>query len=114
MGCEDGMPHLTRPVMLDWATQQGFNSSYPLQLLSRADLQSDDKWFTESYQVYLNLIWPSGEAGAGDMAGGADHRPTAQSLQLLDTLERDLTKARADFERLMQTDLPEFNCSMIT
>ena len=85
-----------------------------LQLLSRADLQSDDKWFTESYKVYLNLIWLNGEVGtgAGDMAGGADHRPTAQSLQVLQILEADLAKAKGDFELLMQNDVPAFNRSM--
>jgi hypothetical protein len=73
-------------------------------------------WFTESYKACLNLIRLNGEVGtgAGDMAGGADHRPTAQSLQVLDTLGSDLTKARADFERLMHNDLPAFNRSMIT
>ncbi len=88
--------------------------SVELQLLSRADLQSDDKWFTDAYEVYLNLIWLNGEVGtgAGDMAGGADHRPSAQSLQVLDLLEQDLAKAKADFEILMRNDVPAVNRAM--
>src|SRR6185437_2411850 len=49
-----------------------------LQLLSRSSMQSDDKYYPEQYKVYMNLIWFNGEigTGAGDVAGGADHRPT--------------------------------------
>jgi hypothetical protein len=85
-----------------------------LQLLSRADLHSDDKYFVEAYKVYLNLLWLSGAvgSGAGDEAGGADYRPTDAQLQVLDLIEKDLAKAKADFKVLMEKDVPAFNQSM--
>ncbi len=85
-----------------------------LQLLSRAELHSDDKWYVEAYKIYLNLIWQSGVVGtgAGDVAGGADSRPTQAAMQVTADIERDLAKARADFDRFIQTDLPAFNKSM--
>ncbi len=85
-----------------------------LQLLSRSDLESDDKWFVEAYKVYLNLIWLNGEVGTGasDVAGGADYRPTDQSMAVLQQIEQDLTKAKADFDTLMTRTVPEFNRSM--
>jgi len=85
-----------------------------LRLLSRSDLHSDDKWFVESYKVYLNLLWLSGEVGlgAGDVAGGAEYRPTDSSVQVLDALEKELAAARAGFDALIATDLPAFNKAM--
>jgi hypothetical protein len=84
------------------------------QVLSRADLHSDDKYFVEAYKVYLNLLWLSGAvgSGAGDEAGGADYRPTDAQLQVLDLIEKDLAKAKADFKVLVEKDLPAFNQSM--
>ncbi|HEX6559312.1 MAG TPA: hypothetical protein VF021_07610, partial [Longimicrobiales bacterium] len=48
-----------------------------LQLLSRTDLHSDDKWYVEAYKLYMNLVWLYGEVGpgAGDVAGGMDSKP---------------------------------------
>ncbi|MGI8509332.1 MAG: WD40/YVTN/BNR-like repeat-containing protein [Gemmatimonadaceae bacterium] len=82
-----------------------------LQLLSRSDLNSDDKYYVERYRVYMNLVWLSGEvgSGAGDVAGGADSRPTTASHAVLDGIERDLTAARAGFTTLVQQDVPAFN-----
>src|SRR5207237_872588 len=56
-----------------------------LRLLTKSDLNSDDKYYVEAYKVYLNLIWLAGEVGtgAGDVAGGADSRPTDTSLEVL-------------------------------
>ncbi len=56
-----------------------------LQLLTRSDLHSDDKWFVEQYKVYLNLVWLNGTigTGAGDVAGGADYRPTDAAMEEL-------------------------------
>ena len=82
-----------------------------LQLLSKSDLMSDDKWFVEQMKVYLNLIWLNGEVGLGasDMAGGADYRPTDASMQTLQTLESEIQKAKADFDHLMNVEVPAFN-----
>jgi hypothetical protein len=81
-----------------------------LQLLSRTELNSDDKWFVESYKIYLNLVWLYGEVGtgAGDVAGGADYRPTDAQLETLAQIERDLAKAAADYKLLMETHVPAF------
>jgi len=85
-----------------------------LRLLSRTDLHSDDKWYVEPYKVYMNLIWLSGEvgSGAGDVAGGADFRPTDASVAVLAEIERDLAAAKTAFTMLMQQDVPAFNGAM--
>jgi photosystem II stability/assembly factor-like uncharacterized protein len=82
-----------------------------LQLLSKSDLNSDDKYYIEQYRVYLNLIWLSGEVGtgAGDVAGGADFRPTDTSYEVLAGIERQLSAAHADYNILIQRDVPAFN-----
>ena len=43
-----------------------------MQLVSRSEIHSDDKYFPEAYKVYMNLIWLSGGVGQGasDEAGG--------------------------------------------
>jgi photosystem II stability/assembly factor-like uncharacterized protein len=81
------------------------------KILERAQWTSDDKYFREAYRVYMNLIWLNGEVGpgAGDVAGGADFRPTDTSLQLLDILEKQLASAKAEYEALLARDLGEFN-----
>lgn len=68
-------------------------------LLSRAEIHSDDKWFVEKYRVYLNLVWLAGEVGtgAGDVAGGADYRPTDAQYQVHAEIRKDLERARALF-----------------
>ena len=85
-----------------------------LQLLSRSDLQSDDKWYVEGYRIYSNLLWLSGEVGtgAGDVAGGAEFRPTAASLATLAGIERDLAVATSAFATLMDKEVPAFNTAM--
>ncbi len=85
-----------------------------LQLLSRTDLHSDDKWYVEAYKVYMNLIWLSGVVGtgAGDVAGGADYRPTDASLQVLAEIEKDLAAAKAGYDNLLQKEIPAFNKAM--
>jgi hypothetical protein len=82
-----------------------------LQLLSQSDLYSDDKWYVEAYKVYLNLLWLGGEVGtgAGDVQGGADYRPTDASVQVLETIEKDLAAAGRDYDTLMEKDVPAFN-----
>ncbi len=85
-----------------------------LLLLTQSDLHSDDKWYVEKYRIYSNLLWLSGEVGtgAGDVAGGAEFRPTDASMATLSEIERDLTVARSAFTTLMEKELPAFNASM--
>jgi hypothetical protein len=82
-----------------------------LLLLSRTDLHSDDKWYVETYKVYMNLIWLAGVVGtgAGDVAGGADHRPTDAALAVLAEIEKDLAGAETAYATLMEKDVPAFN-----
>ena len=82
-----------------------------LLLLSRTDLHSDDKWYVEKYKIYMNLIWLAGEVGtgAGDVAGGAEFRPTDASMATLVELERDLAAARLAYQKLLETDVKAFN-----
>jgi hypothetical protein len=82
-----------------------------LRLISRTELHSDDKWYVEPYKVYLNLVWLLGEVGTGasDVAGGAEFRPTDAQLVTLAEQEKELATARAMFEELLRTTLPEFN-----
>ena len=85
-----------------------------LQLLSRTELHSDDKWYVEQYKLYLNLNWHYAEvaAGGGDVAGGPEYKPTTAQLQVLAELEQQLTRAKADFENFMTRELPAFNTKM--
>jgi photosystem II stability/assembly factor-like uncharacterized protein len=85
-----------------------------LRLVSRAELHSDDKWFVEPYKVYLNLVWLSGEVGtgAGDVAGGAEFRPTDAELATLEEMERQLAQAKAAFTELLEKTVPAFNQTM--
>jgi photosystem II stability/assembly factor-like uncharacterized protein len=82
-----------------------------LTMLSNSDLMSDDKYYVETYKIYLNLLWLQGEVGTGasDVAGGAEYRPTAASLQTLGELETDLKAATAKFSELVSKVIPDFN-----
>ncbi len=82
-----------------------------LVLLSKSDFYSDDKYFVEPFHVYLNLIWLSGEvgSGAGDVAGGAEFRPTDASLQVLTGIETDLDRAKVAFKAFNDKDLANLN-----
>lgn len=85
-----------------------------LRLITHSDMQSDDKYYPEQYHVYMNLIWFNGEigSGAGDVAGGAEYRPTDASVQVLAGIESDLAAAKAAFDQAVATDLPAFDKSM--
>jgi photosystem II stability/assembly factor-like uncharacterized protein len=85
-----------------------------LRLLSRSDMNSDDKYYVEPFKIYLSLIWLSGEVGngAGDVAGGADYAPTESALTWLGDIEKDLGGATAAYKKLVDVDLAEFNKSM--
>jgi photosystem II stability/assembly factor-like uncharacterized protein len=82
-----------------------------LRLVSRTELHSDDKWYVESYKVYQNLIWLNGvvNSGAGDVAGGADERPTDAAVGVLDGLSQELNAATAAYRAAIDRDLPAFN-----
>ena len=81
------------------------------KLVSPSEVNSDDKYYVEAYKVYLNLIWLNAEVGTGggDVAGGADFAPTDTALDLLQTLEAQLSSAVADYQRLADQELPAFN-----
>jgi hypothetical protein len=85
-----------------------------LIMLSNHDMYSDDKWYVEAYHLYQNLIWLNGVIGfgAGDVAGGAEYRPTAAALQWIVDCEKELAGARAGLDRIVNTDLPAFNAAM--
>jgi hypothetical protein len=85
-----------------------------LLLLSRSDMNGDDKYYVEPYKIYMNLIWLNGVVGngAGDVAGGADYRPTDAALAWLGDIEKDLTAAKAAYKSLVDTDLSSFNTAM--
>jgi photosystem II stability/assembly factor-like uncharacterized protein len=82
-----------------------------LRLVSRTEMHSDDKWYVEKYKVYQNLIWLNGvvNSGAGDVAGGADERPTDASVGVLDGLSKELNAAKAAYGAAMERDVPAFN-----
>jgi photosystem II stability/assembly factor-like uncharacterized protein len=81
------------------------------KLVTPSQINSDDKYFVEADKVYLNLIWLNAEVGTGggDVAGGADFAPTDTALDLLQTIETELTGAVADYQKLIEQDLPVFN-----
>ena len=86
-------------------------SAVEYQLASPALLNSDDKYFVETYKVYLNLIWLNAEVGTGgaDVAGGADFAPTDTQLDLLQTFETEMAAADVDYQKVMKEDLPALN-----
>ena len=77
-----------------------------LMILSREDLNSDDKWFVEPFSTYMNLIWLNGEVGtgAGDVAGGAEFRPTEASMGVLGQLGKELAAAKVAYKTLMEKE----------
>jgi hypothetical protein len=85
------------------------------KLVTPSQLNSDDKYFVEADKVYLNLIWLNAEVGTGggDVAGGADFAPTDTALDLVKTIENELTGAVADFQKLVEQDLPAFNHALM-
>ena len=81
------------------------------RLLEPAQMTSDDKYFQQAYRVYMNLIWLNGEVGpgAGDVSGGADFPPTDTSVNVMESIEKDLNAAKTDYKSLMDRDVPAFN-----
>ncbi len=85
-----------------------------LQLVTRQDLRSDEKYFVDAYKVYMNLLWLGGAVGmgAGDEAGAADYKPRDAAYQILTILEQELTTARAQFTNIVEKEIPAFNKAM--
>jgi photosystem II stability/assembly factor-like uncharacterized protein len=81
------------------------------QLTSREQTNSDDKYFVEPYQLYLNLIWLNAAVGTGggDVAGGADFAPTDNQLALLKEYEGEYAKVHQQYQKLVKDDLPGLN-----
>ncbi len=79
--------------------------------LSRADLESDDKYFVAQPSLYMQLVWLGGEvgSGAGDVAGGAEFRPTTQAMATLARLESELASARRSYATLIGNDVQPSN-----
>jgi len=86
------------------------------RLISKSERTSDDKYFVESYKLYLNLVWLNGEVGtgAGDVAGGANYKPTDTAVNLVSELEKELSGVQAEYRKLMEKDILEFNRSLAT
>jgi hypothetical protein len=84
------------------------------KLVSKALTTSDDKYFIAAYKIYFNLIWLNGEVGtgAGDVAGGADYKPTDTAFALTEMIEKDLAAAKLEYRTLMDKDVPDFNRSL--
>ena len=81
------------------------------RLVSQALQNSDDKYFIESYGVYLNLVWLNAEVGTGggDVAGSADFAPTDAQLESLARYETEMASVDSDYRALASNDLPSFN-----
>jgi photosystem II stability/assembly factor-like uncharacterized protein len=81
------------------------------EFIARENLNSDDKYYSEANKLYLQLVWLNGAVGtgAGDVAGGANFRPTDAEIATLANIEKDLAAAEADYSNLMDTELPAFN-----
>ena len=82
-----------------------------LKLISRENLNSDDKYFVNADKVYMNLIWLYAETGlgGGDVAGGANYKPTNTTHEVLQMIETDLNAGKAAYDALMKNDLATFN-----
>jgi photosystem II stability/assembly factor-like uncharacterized protein len=88
--------------------------SVEYKLLSKALTTSDDKYFSSTYKIYFNLLWLNAEVGpgAGDVAGGTNFGPTDTEVELLNMIEKELSTAKADYNNLMQNEVPAFNRSL--
>ncbi|MGA9853269.1 MAG: sialidase [Gammaproteobacteria bacterium] len=85
------------------------------KLLSPALANSDEKSYLAHYGLYLHLIWLNGElgTGAGDVYGDPGYPPTDATIQVLQLLDQRLGDARAQYQTLMQSDLPQFNQTLV-
>ncbi|MDE3172892.1 MAG: hypothetical protein KGN74_07450, partial [Gemmatimonadota bacterium] len=81
------------------------------KLISREDLNSDDKYFVTADHGYMSLIWLYAEVGlgGGDVAGGANFRPTDTSHQVLQMIEDYLAKGSAAYDAFMRNDMGSYD-----
>ncbi len=81
------------------------------QLASQALQNSDDKYFVEPYQLYLNLMWLNADVGTGggDVLGGADYAPTDNQLALLKQFESQFAGVQQQYQQFVKEDLPALN-----
>ncbi len=81
------------------------------RMITRADALSDDKYFQTAYKLYQNFIWLNGEigTGAGDVAGSGDWGPTETAIGLVLDLERQLAAVQAQYQSVMENDVPAYN-----
>jgi hypothetical protein len=97
---------------LDTALANIYQRMYETELhyLSRTEMHSDDKWYVEKYKLYMNLVWLLAEVGGsgGDVMGGAGYGPTAAALSVYEDRLKEMSAARADFDRLMR-EVETFN-----
>lgn len=84
------------------------------RLIAPSSSLSDDKYYSVAYKVYLNLIWLNGEVGtgAGDVAGGADFRPTDVDVQIFNKIDKELKAVQAEYRGVVEKNLAEFNRSL--
>jgi hypothetical protein len=82
-----------------------------LKLITESDMMSDDKYYPEQYQLYMNFIWLGGEigGGAGDVAGTGDYGPTETDTALVLDLERQLDAVKTQYRNIMDKDVPAYN-----
>lgn len=85
------------------------------RLITPEEANSDDKYYSQTYRVYLKLIWLNGEVGtgAGDVAGGANFPLTQTSQDLLKDVEKDLAEAREQYRKLYDADLVALNQQLL-
>ena len=81
------------------------------RFITRSEAMSDDKYFVETYKIYLNLMWMAQVTGTGggDTAGSADYGPTKTAIGLVADLEKEIGTAAAEYKGLIEKDVPAFN-----
>ncbi len=85
------------------------------ELMSKSLAASDDKTYITAWKVYYNLLWLNAEigSGAGDVAGGADYKPTDTEVELARDVEQKLSQAETDYKNLMTKEVPAFNRTLM-
>ena len=82
------------------------------QLISHSDALSDEKYDIEAAKLYLNFLWLNLSLGSGTgnkYAGGGDYAPTETAISMVHELEGQLHGIAAQFQKLMDADVPAYN-----